>query len=268
MVKKRWICTCAAMLLGFGVTYQTSGAETDALKDSQKDQKNVKTLQGMVVDLSRYLMLRADGKSAEEAAKVAAESTIEATKADKLGASAKVCGLLVSDKNWLSKVTNSHELYVLCSISGSDAAVTDAGMSGMEKQLGKMVQVTGRVYDEDGVRAICVQNIAAASASNLPSARPDNTAVNARDRAPEARTADVAGQTKSDVQIAADIRKRITDTKMSVNAKNAKIVVQNGQVTLRGMVKNQEEKDTIGGIANDVAGLSNVDNQLEVQSNP
>jgi hypothetical protein len=97
---------------------------------------------------------------------------------------------------------------------------------------------------------------------------PDNSGVNVRDRAPDAKTAGAAGQTKSDVQLAADIRKGIMDTKMSMNAKNSKIVVQSGKVTLRGPVKTQEEKDAIGRIAIDVAGAANVDNQLEVESKP
>ena len=100
-----------------------------------------------------------------------------------------------------------------------------------------------------------------------PTTRPDNTGVNVRDRGWD-KTADNAGQGKKDVQLAADIRKRVMESQMSSDAKNAKIVVQDGKVTLRGPVKNQEEKDSIGRIAADLAGAANVDNQLEVQSNP
>lgn len=96
---------------------------------------------------------------------------------------------------------------------------------------------------------------------------PDNSAINERDRAPDAKTAGTQGQGKTDVQLTADIRKRIVKTDMSTNAHNSKIVTQNGKVTLRGPVKTQEEKDTIGRIAVEVAGADNVDNQLEVQNN-
>ncbi|MBC7782579.1 MAG: BON domain-containing protein, partial [Burkholderiales bacterium] len=41
----------------------------------------------------------------------------------------------------------------------------------------------------------------------------------------------------------------------------------NGKVTLRGPVKTQSEKDQVAGIANEVAGATNVDNQLEVEQN-
>src|SRR5687768_2084298 len=95
----------------------------------------------------------------------------------------------------------------------------------------------------------------------------DNTAVNERDRASDAKTAGTQGQGKSDVELTAEIRSKVTDTKMSVNAQNSKIVTQNGKVTLRGPVKSQEEKDAIGRIATEVAGAGNVDNQLEIESN-
>lgn len=96
---------------------------------------------------------------------------------------------------------------------------------------------------------------------------PDNSAVNERDRAPDAKTAGAQGQGKTDVQLTADIRKQVVKTDMSTNAHNSKIVTQNGKVTLRGPVKTQKEKDIIGRIAIEVAGADNVDNQLEVEDN-
>ena len=93
---------------------------------------------------------------------------------------------------------------------------------------------------------------------------PNNTGVNTRDRDAGAMTAGTAGQSKSEVDLAAQIRKHITDTKMSVDAQNVKVVVQGEKVTLRGPVKSQEEKDAVAKIAGDVAGAANVDNQLEV----
>lgn len=98
--------------------------------------------------------------------------------------------------------------------------------------------------------------------------KPDNTAVNDRDKAGDAKTAGVAGQTKSDVEVAANIRRRIMDAKLSVNAQNCKVVVLQGKVTLRGPVKDQAESDSIAKAAGDVVGLSNVDNQLEITPNP
>ena len=63
----------------------------------------------------------------------------------------------------------------------------------------------------------------------------------------------------------ASIRKRVVDTKMSVNAQNVKIMTQDGKVTLRGPVKSEDEKIQIDKIAHEIAGPANVDNQLEIQ---
>jgi osmotically-inducible protein OsmY len=93
----------------------------------------------------------------------------------------------------------------------------------------------------------------------------DNTAVNTRDRDADTKTPRDQQENKSDVKITADIRDKITDTKMSTNAQNVKIVTENGKVTLRGPVKSQEEKDAIDQMAKQVAGEGNVDNQLEIE---
>jgi hyperosmotically inducible periplasmic protein len=101
----------------------------------------------------------------------------------------------------------------------------------------------------------------------VPTTQPDNTAINTRDQTPGAITAGMAGQGKADVDIAADIRRQIMNGKMSVAAQNTKIICLAGKVTLRGPVNTQDEKDSVGNIANGVAGSSNVDNQLEVKPN-
>ena len=96
----------------------------------------------------------------------------------------------------------------------------------------------------------------------------DNTGLNVRDRAENAPTAGMTGQSKEEVNLASTIRKRLTDTELSVNAQNAKIVVQGNQVILRGPVKSAEEKAAVGRIAAEIAGEANVDNQLEIEANP
>ena len=51
-----------------------------------------------------------------------------------------------------------------------------------------------------------------------------------------------------------------------MNAKNAKIIAQDGKITLKGPVDSQQEKDTIGAAAGEIAGKDKVDNQLEVKA--
>ncbi len=97
--------------------------------------------------------------------------------------------------------------------------------------------------------------------------QPNNTARNIRDRQDQTLTPLNQGNSKVDVDTTAQIRKEIIAGKgMSVNAKNVKIITNNGQVTLRGPVKSAEEKRLIGEIAERSAHSGNVDNQLEVES--
>ncbi len=96
----------------------------------------------------------------------------------------------------------------------------------------------------------------------------DNTAVNQRDEHVVMKTPIDQSENQADLNITAEIRRRVVDTDMSLNAHNAKIITQDGKVTLRGPVKTMAEREQIGQIATDVAGKDNVDNQLEVEANP
>jgi len=96
----------------------------------------------------------------------------------------------------------------------------------------------------------------------------DNTAVNERDKPNEALTPIDQNENKPDLNITAAVRQRILKEDVSVNARNVKIITQDGAVTLRGPVKTQAEKDLVEKIAKEVAGDSKVDNQIEVEENP
>jgi hyperosmotically inducible periplasmic protein len=108
----------------------------------------------------------------------------------------------------------------------------------------------------------------ATSQTTAPSEPRDrtNTGVNARDRESTAKTPLDQNENQADVKTTADIRKRVLDAKLSVNARNVKIVAQDGKVTLRGPVDSDDEKRKIDEIAKDVAGANSVDNQLEVSN--
>jgi osmotically-inducible protein OsmY len=93
----------------------------------------------------------------------------------------------------------------------------------------------------------------------------DNTAVNERDRNSAAKTPIDQNENKKDVEITAEIRKRVVDTKMSVDAQNVKIITQDGKVTLRGPVKTADEKKQVEMFAHEVAGAGNVDSQIEIE---
>jgi len=97
----------------------------------------------------------------------------------------------------------------------------------------------------------------------------DNTAKNVRDRGDHTATPMDQGGSEGDRTITAEIRKQITgDDALSMNAKNVKVITQDGVVTLRGPVKTATEKTTVAGIARKAPGVKRVDDQLEVERNP
>ena len=97
----------------------------------------------------------------------------------------------------------------------------------------------------------------------------DNTGRNVRDRDERTATPMDQGGSKGDRTITAEIRKQITDNDaLSMNAKNVKVITQDGVVTLRGPVKNAQEKTTVASIARKAAGVKRVDDQIEVERNP
>lgn len=106
--------------------------------------------------------------------------------------------------------------------------------------------------------------VPASRAADYPA---DNSGKNVRDRQDNARTPGDQSNSKSDMALTQEVRKAVVaDKALSTNAHNVKIITKNGVVTLRGPVKSPEEKDTIAAKAKQVAGVKNVDNQLEIAS--
>ena len=80
-----------------------------------------------------------------------------------------------------------------------------------------------------------------------------------------APTASDQPENATDRKIIQDVRQALTsDDSLSTSAKNVTVVSNNGTVTLRGAVKDDAEKQKIADKATQVAGVSNVDNQLTV----
>jgi len=78
-------------------------------------------------------------------------------------------------------------------------------------------------------------------------------------------TADQQKTNASDQAITRGIRKSImSDKSLSTYAHNVKIITQNGKVTLRGLVRSDEEKANIESKAAVVAGQENVTSRIEV----
>jgi hyperosmotically inducible protein len=103
------------------------------------------------------------------------------------------------------------------------------------------------------------------SARSLVQSRPaaDNSTVNKQPGA----TADQQANTKADLDVTKRIRQELLkDKALSSYAHNAKVVTQDGVVTLKGPVRSTEEKKRVEDIAVQVAGAGKVTNQLTIKT--
>lgn len=94
----------------------------------------------------------------------------------------------------------------------------------------------------------------------------DNTKMNQRDRNPNELTADQQQNNLSDRDLTQQVRKAIeADKDLSTYAHNVKVIAQNGQVTLKGPVRSEEEKRAVEAKAREVAGKGKVTSELTVK---
>ena len=94
----------------------------------------------------------------------------------------------------------------------------------------------------------------------------DNTKVNERDRNKNEPTADQQKENRSDRDITQQIRQAIMkDKSLSTYAHNVKVITQNGQVTLKGPVRSEDEKKTVEAKATEVAGENKVTSELDIK---
>ena len=110
--------------------------------------------------------------------------------------------------------------------------------------------------------AACSMVVLPATAQQTP---PDNTGVNKADRAKGAVTADQQKENAADRELAKKIRQAVVaDKSLSTYAHNVKIVAQNGQVTVKGPVRSEQEKTAVAAKATEIAGAGKVTNELTV----
>ena len=112
----------------------------------------------------------------------------------------------------------------------------------------------------------CLSTVSLAAIAADDKTSPDNTAINERDRSRETQTSGDQSNSSPDLKITEAIRQAlIKDGELSATAKNIKIITNNGQVTLRGPVKNAQEKAKIDQLAKSAAGGAKIDDQLDVK---
>lgn len=92
---------------------------------------------------------------------------------------------------------------------------------------------------------------------------PDNSKVNKQEN--NSATADKQKMNPADRETARKIRAAIHDDKsLSTYAHNVKVIVKDGQVTLKGPVRSDDEKSAVETKATAIAGAGNVTNSLTV----
>ena len=97
---------------------------------------------------------------------------------------------------------------------------------------------------------------------------PDNTGRNVQDRSGATLTPGDQSESEADRTLTQKVRQAVVaDDSLSTTAHNIKIITSNGVVTLRGPVTSAEEKATIDAKAQQIAGATKVDNQLEIVAN-
>ena len=113
------------------------------------------------------------------------------------------------------------------------------------------------------LQAVMLCSLAASPAVAQTAA--DNTKVNERDRAPGAVTADQQKETAADRDLTKRIRQSVIgDKSLSLYAHNVKIVTRGGQVTLKGPVNSEAEKQAIEKKAIAAAGAGRVTNEISI----
>jgi hyperosmotically inducible periplasmic protein len=111
----------------------------------------------------------------------------------------------------------------------------------------------------------CLTGLGLAAMAADEKTKPDNTATNERDRSGDTKTSGDQSNSSADLKITQAIRQALVkDGELSMTAKNIKVITENGQVTLRGPVKNVREKARVDQLAKSAAGGANVVDQLDV----
>lgn len=177
------------------------------------------------------------------------------------------------DKEFLSVIVKAHKK----SIKDFQLTARDTEDGDLKTWAAKMLPgLQAHLEKAEELRSATTSRRSTGSATTTPagveSARksipePDNTARNIRDRDAKTFTPLDQGNSKADTETTAQIRKEILKLEdISLNAKNVKIITNEGHVTLRGPVNSADEKRLIGEIALRIVSSEHADIQLEVRS--
>ncbi len=111
----------------------------------------------------------------------------------------------------------------------------------------------------------CLSTVSVAAMAADDETKPDNTAINERDRSNDTQTSGDQSNSSADLKITQAIRQALMkDGELSTSAKNIKVITENGKVTLRGPVKTVQEKAKVDQLAKSAAGGAPIVDQLDV----
>lgn len=113
--------------------------------------------------------------------------------------------------------------------------------------------------------AVAAMTLAGCDRSTQPS-MPDNTARNSAARSGTQGSPFDQSEKSEDIRITAEIRRALMDdATASNNAKNCKVITNEGRVLLEGVVDSDSERTSVEAKAKAVAGVLAVENRLEVK---
>ncbi len=95
---------------------------------------------------------------------------------------------------------------------------------------------------------------------------PDNSAQNEKEMNRGKKTPMDQGNSDKDLQITKDIRSEVMGTDLSFNAKNIKIITKDENVTLKGVVESQSEREAIVEIAKKHANSAQIRDEIKVKT--
>ena len=212
-------------------------------------------------------------QSTTESSENAAERAV-----DKIGEALENTGQAVRESLGLAKtgcLTQGDEADPFILIDDEGNRITVVGSADLPNHVDHRVTVhdskeaEGRVFrvtNIDQVSTSCDTPVGRNSSREKHRNEPrEETRV--RDTPERGVTADDQGLSAADRQTTQAIRKAVTaDETLSVYAKNVKVITRDGTVTLRGLVRTEEEKRNIETKAAAIAGAGNVRNQLTPES--
>lgn len=244
------------VLMAVVVTFATAGlsySQTGAPAPPAEKPKNERAVDNLATDKQGPEWKQSLSKSLEKAGKEIGD-TLQKT-------NETVRETLGLTKQGCLKRGDEADPYLL-EESETAEAVTVVGSADLAKHVNHMVRLHGREEAEGHVFHVTTVEQIAASCDPLRRDEPGNTS------GPRGGpTAGDQGISAEDRRMTQTIRQAVVrDGTLSMHGRNIKIISQNGFVTLRGLVRNEEEKRSIEAKAVAVAGAGNVSNGLTVQA--